>query len=250
MNRPFAYLSIVAATAFALIAVSGAQAIELPPKKRCVTPTMKIVKKGNRLFENDRWFTGRLHRAGCLDRARPKKFKAFSAQCKAKSRDADSYLSDLQENFAARLDNLLLKRQPELIGLDADEASLLKERKSVNRRIRNSSQRERGSLERQRRRIDRQLITVRTQRARINYSINTRAITRRGAAGVWLAYFDGVAFGCLKAFRGSPYLTVMREHFLVQFAAAQRVSPPPTRSNVETWSNLLSGRALTAASTQ
>jgi len=247
MKRPFVHLSIVAATAFALIAVSGAQAAELPPKKRCVTPTMKIVKKGNRLYKTDQWFTRRLHRVGCLDRARAKRFKAFSAQCKAKSRDADSYLSILQENFTARLDKLLLARQPRLIGLDADEASLLNERKAVNRRIRGAGRRGRASLERQRRRIDRQLITVRTQRARINYSINTRAITRQGAVGVWLAYFDGVSYGCLKAFRGSPYLTVMREHFLVQLAAAQRVSPPPTRSNVATWSNLLSGRALIAS---
>lgn len=238
MKRPLAYISVFAVAAFALFAVPGAQAVELPPKKRCVTPTMKIVKKGNRLYEKDQWFTRRLHRVGCLDRAKPKQFKAFSSQCKAKSRDADRYLTSLQGNFMRRLEDLLLKNQPRLIALDAEEVSLLNQRKAVNRRSRSAGKRQR---------IDRQLTTVRTQRARINYSINTRAITRQGAVGVWLAYFDGVAYGCLKAFRGSPYLTVMREHFLVQLAAAQRVSPPPTRSNVETWTNLLSGQALSPA---
>ncbi len=247
MKQPFACLSIVAVAALTLVVVSGAQAVELPPKKRCVTPTLKTVKKGNRQFKTDRWFIRRLHRADCLDRGTPRQFKAFSAQCKAKSRTADEYLSTLQENFIRRLDNLLLENQPRLLALDADESSLLNQRKAVNRRIRNSGERKRTSLERQRRKIDRQLITVRTKRARINYSINTRAITRQGAAGVWLTYFDGIAQGCLKAFRGSPYLTVTREHFLVQLAAAQRVSPPPTRSNVATWSNLLSGQALTSA---
>lgn len=244
MKRPFLYLSIVATAAFALFAVSGTQAAELPPKQRCVTPTLKVVKKGNRQYEKDRWFTGRLHRVGCLDRARPKKFKAFSTQCKAKSRSADRYLTALQDNFIERLNDLLLDRQPRLLALDAKEASLLNRRKDVNRQIRRSGPRQVARLERKRQRIDRRLITVRTQRARINYSMNTTAITRQGAAGVWLAYFDGVAYGCLKAFRGSPYLTTMREHFLVQLAAAQRVSPPPNRRNIATWTNLLSGQAL------
>jgi hypothetical protein len=247
MNRFLVCLSIVAATALALFSVSGAQAVEVPPKQRCVSPTMSIVKKGNRLYKSDRWFTRRLHRVGCLDRARPKQFKAFSKQCKAKSRDADGYLTSLQENFTRRFDELLLNNQPRLLSLDAREVSLLNQRKTVNRRIRHAGERKRVSLERQRRKIDRQLITVQTRRARINYSINTRAITRQGAVGVWLTYFDGVAYGCLKAFRGSPYLTVMREHFLVQLAAAQRVSPPPTRKNVATWTDLLSGQALTPA---
>jgi hypothetical protein len=184
---------------------------------------------------------------GCLDRARPKQFKAFSSQCKAKSRDADRYLTSLQSNFTSRLNDLLLQRQPRLLALDAEEVSLINQRRDVNRQIRKSGPRKRASLERKRQRIDRRLITVQTQVARINYSINTKAITRQGAAGVWLAYFDGVAFGCLKAFRGSPYLTVMREHFLVQLAAAQRVSPAPTRKNIATWTNLLSGQALTPA---
>jgi len=247
MKRPFACLSIVAVTAFVLLATSGAGAVELPPKKRCVTPALTTVKKGNRHFRTDRWFVRRLHRAGCLERGTPRRFSAFSARCKAKSHDADRYLSSLQANFIRRLDSLLLRQQPRLLALDADEVSLLNRRKRVNRKIRRTGHAGRGSLDRQRRKINRQLITVRTKRARINYSINTRAITRQGAAGVWLAYFDGVADGCLKAFRGSPYLTVMREHFLVQLAAAQHVSPPPTRANVATWSNLLSGRSLAPA---
>lgn len=247
MKRLFALLSIAAVTAFGLFSAAGAQALELPPKQRCVTPTLKTVKKGNRQFKNDRWFVRRLHRTGCLDRARPKAFKAFSAQCKAKTREADRYLSALQENFIERLDALLLENQPRLLRLDANEVSLLNERRAINRKIRSSAAGRRASLVRKRQAIDRRLITVRTKRARINYTINTRAITRNGATGVWLTYFDGAAYGCIKAFRGSPYLTVMREHFLVQLAAAQRVSPPPTRANVATWTNLLSGRALAPA---
>lgn len=250
MKRPFVSLAIVAATAFALLAVPGAQAVELPPNERCVTPTMQTVKKGNRQFRADRWFIRRLHRVGCLNRARPKQFRAFSAQCRAKSRDADRYLSSLQGNFIRRLDNFLLQNQPRLVNLDRKEISLLNERKAVNRRIRDAGEKRRAALERKRVGIDRRLITVQTQRARINYSINTRAITRQGAVGVWLTYFDGVAYGCLKAFRGSPYLTVMRKHFLVQLAAAQRVSPAPTRANVATWSNLLSGQALSPGGTR
>lgn len=247
MKGSLAGLLITTLAAFALLVTSGAQAVELPPKKRCVTPTMNIVKKGNRQFRTDSWFVRRLHRARCLDRVRPKQFKAFSAQCKTKSREANRYLSTLQGNFIQRLNSLLLNNQPRLLSLDADEISLLNRRRTVNRKIRNSGPNRRTSLKRQRAKINRELITVRTQRARINYSINTRAITRQGAVGVWLTYFDGVAHGCLKAFRGSPYLTVMREHFLVQLAAAQRVSPAPTRTNVTTWTNLLSGRALTPA---
>lgn len=247
MKRALAGLSVLAAIAFTLLTVSGAQAVKLPPKGKCVTPILKTVKKGNRHFRAERWFTRRLHRAGCLGRATPKRFKPFSARCKAKSSGADAYLSALQQNFILRLDALLLKNQPRLLRLDRREISLLNERKTVNRRIRNSGARKRASLKRRVRRINRQLVTVRTKRIRINYSMNTRAITRQGAAGVWLAYFDGVAHGCLKAFRGSPYLTVMREHFLVQFAAAQYVSPKPTRSNVATWSKLLSARTLIPA---
>lgn len=250
MKSPFSGLVIIALTAVALLTVPGAQAVELPPEKRCLAPTMKIAKQGNRQFRSDRWFVRRLHRVRCLDRARPKAFKAFSNQCKAKSRSADRYLSSLQANFIRRLDALLLDNQPRLIRLDAREATLLDQRRNVNRKIRSSGKRKRARLVQRRDRINRQLITVRTKRARINYSINTRAITRNGATGVWLAYFDGVAHGCLKAFRGSPYLTVMREHFLVQLAAAQRVSPAPTRHNVTTWTNLLSGRSLAPAATK
>jgi len=247
MKSPLACLSILVVTTAVLVGASGAQALELPPAKRCLAPTMKIVKKGNRQFKNDRWFVARLHRARCLDRARPRAFKPFSNRCKAESRDADAYLSSLQGNFIRRLDDLLLANQPRLLQLDAREVSLLNERKAVNRQIRHAGKRRRATLVQRRQRIDRQLVTVRTKRARINYSINTRAITRNGATGVWLAYFDGVAQGCLKAFRGSPYLTVMREHFLVQLAAAQRVSPAPTRTNIQTWTNLLSGQALSPA---
>lgn len=239
--------SIAVITAFAMFTASGAQAIELPPAKRCVTPILKTVKKGNRQAKPDRWFMRHLNRARCLDRAKPRQFKAFSARCKANSRSADSYLSRLQGNFILRLEAALLNNQPRLLNLDLKEASLLSERKTLNRRIRNSSSGRRTSLVRQRQSVDRQLITVRTKRARINYSMNTRAVTRRGAAGVWLAYFDGVAHGCLKAFRGSPYLNVMRKHFLLQLAAAQRVSPAPTRSGIATWTNLLSGHALAPA---
>jgi len=250
MKRSLTVLSVIAAAAFALLAASGSQAVKLPPKSHCIAPTLKTVKKGNRGFKPERWFTRRLHRAGCIGRANPKKFKAFSSECKAKTKSADAYLSTLQEDFTQRLDALLLNNQPRLLQLDAREISLLNERKAVNRQIRNSGPRKRASLNRRLRKIDQQLITVRTRRAQINYSMNTRAITRRGAAGVWLAYFDGVAYGCLKAFRASPYLTVMREHFLSQFAAAQYVSPRPTRANIATWSNLLSARALTPAGTQ
>jgi hypothetical protein len=247
MKSPLAFLSILAVTTATLFGASGAQALELPPVKRCLAPTMKIVKKGNRKFKPDSWFVQRLHRRGCLDRARPKAFKPFSNQCKAKSQSADSYLTTLQKNFILRLDELLLQNQPRLLRLDEQEISLLNQRKSVNRQIRNSSGSRRASLVRKRNGIDNQLVTIRTKRARINYRMNTQAITRSGATGVWLAYFDGVAHGCLKAFRGSPYLMVMREHFLVQLAAAQRVSPEPTRANIQTWTNLLSGRALSPA---
>lgn len=247
MKRPFACLTFLAVSAAVLLGASSAPALELPPAKRCVKPTLNIVKKGNRQFRDDRWFMQRLHRRGCLDRARPKAFKPFSHQCKARSRDADRYLASLQENFTTRFNELLLENQPALIRLDAREIALLEDRRTVNRKIRNAGKRRRAALLRQRRRIDNQLITVRTKRARINYRINTRAITGYGATGVWQAYFDGVAHGCLKAFRGSPYLMVMREHFLLQLAAAQRVSPAPTRANIKTWTNLLSGQVLAPA---
>jgi len=250
MKRSLAGLSVVVVTAFALFAASEAGAVQLPPKSNCVTPILKTVKKGNRKFKPERWFTRRLNRAGCLSPGNPRRFKPFSTVCRARAGSADAYLSNLQQGFVLRLDALLLDSQPRLLRLDRREISLLNERRQVNRQIRNSGRSRRASLRRRLRRINRQLVTVRTKRARINYSINTRAITRRGAAGVWLSYFDGVALGCLKAFRGSPYLTVMREHFLVQFAAAQYVSPKPTRSNIATWSNLLSARTLAPAGRQ
>ncbi|MDQ2700266.1 MAG: hypothetical protein M3Y23_02935 [Actinomycetota bacterium] len=243
MKRSFAALAVTAAVIFALFA-SGAQAAELPPNDRCTATTLKTVKKGNRLFKADSWFTRRLNRARCIGRAKPKRFKAFSSRCKAKTDRARNYLSLLQQRFIPRLDALLLNNQPRLIRLDAREISLLNQRRKVNRQFRDAGPDRRASLNRRSRKIEQQLITVRTKRARINYSINTRAITRRGAAGIWLTYFDGVAHGCLKAFRGSPYLTVMREHFLVQLAAAQYVSPRPNRSKTATWSNLLSARTL------
>ncbi len=248
MKRSLTALSAAALAAFAAVLIaSEAGAVQLPPKGHCVTPIVKTVKKGNRQFRAERWFTARLHRRGCLDRGEPKRFKPFSAQCKVKSGTTGAYLSTLQQGFIGRLDTLLLRNQPRLLRLDRREISLLDRRRAASRQIRSSGRKRRVHLERRIRKINRQLVTVRTKRARINYSINTRAITRRGAAGVWLAYFDGAAHGCLKAFRGSPYLTVMREHFLVQFAAAQYVSPKPTRSRIATWSGLLSSRRLITA---
>ncbi|MDQ2623404.1 MAG: hypothetical protein M3Y45_10255 [Actinomycetota bacterium] len=244
MKRSLTGLSVALICTLALVVVPTAHGAKLPPKANCVTPIIKTVKKGNRQFKAEGWFMKRLHRAGCLNRAKRKAFKPFSSQCKAKTRDADAYFSTLQENFILNLDRLLLKNQPRLLKLDSNELNLLNRRKSVNRQIRNSGPNKRASLRKQVRRIDRQLVTVRTKRARINYSMNTKAITRRGAAGVWLGYFDGAAHGCSKAFRGSPYLTMMREHFLTQFAAAQYVSAPPTRSNIATWTDLLSTRSL------
>lgn len=244
MKRSLPFLSVVLAGTLSLLAASQAEGVQLPPQGKCITPIIKTVKKGNRQFKAEGWFTKRLHRAGCLGRAKRKAFKPFSSQCKARTHDADAYLSTLQRSFIANLERLLLRNQPRLLSLDAKELDLLNERKAVNRQIRNSGPRKRASLNKRVRRIDRQLVTIRTKRARINHSMNTRAITRRGAAGVWLAYFDGAAHGCFKAFRGSPYLTVMREHFLTQLAAAQYVSPPPTRSNVAAWSSLLSARSL------
>lgn len=244
MKRSFAAYPVIAVLAFALLMASPAQAVELPPKNHCTATTLKTVKRGNRQFKPDRWFTQRLHRAGCLGRANPKRFRAYSVKCKAKTGQARNYLSSLQGDFILRLDVLLLNNQPRLIRLDSREISLFNRRRTVNRQIRKANRSQRASLIRRRQHINRQLITVRTKRARINYSINTRAIGRRDAAAVWLAYFDGVAHGCLKAFRGSPYLTVMREHFLVQLAAAQYVSPRPTRSVIAAWSNLLTVRGL------
>ncbi len=245
MTRSLAGLSFALVGALTLLVASNAHGAQLPPQGKCVTPIIKTVKKGNRQFKAEGWFTKRLHRAGCLGRAKRKSFKPFSSQCKAKTREADAYFSTLQQRFILNLDRLLLKNQPRLLTLDRNELTLLNRRKAVNRQIRNSGQRKRASLNREVRRINQRLVTVRTKRARINHSMNTKAITRRGAAGVWLGYFDGAAHGCFKAFRGSPFLTVMREHFLIQLAAAQYVSPPPTRSNVATWTDLLSARSLT-----
>lgn len=244
MKSLLSSLFVVAVIAFALLATSGAEAIKLPAKVGCVTPTLKTVKQGNRHFKAERWFARRLHRSGCLGRAKPKRFKPFSAGCRARASDAGEWLSTLQQSFILRLDRLLLKNRSRLVRLDRREITLLNRRKALNRQIRSSAQRKRSSLQGRVAKIDRQLVTIRTKRARINYSMNVRAITRRGAAGVWLAYFDGVVHGCLKAFRGSPYLVVMREHFLVQFAAAERVSPRPTRSGISTWTDLLLARTL------
>lgn len=244
MTRSVSGLSVALICTLALAVVPAAHGVQLPPKKKCITPVIKTVKKGNRQFRPEGWFMKRLHRSDCLNRAKPKAFKPFSAQCKARTRDAGAYFSTLQENFILNLDRLLLNNQSRLLSLDARELSLLNQRKTVNRQIRNSGRNRRASLRKKMRRIDRQLVTVRTKRARINHSMNTKAITRRGAAAVWLGYFDGTAHGCSKAFRGSPYLTMMRKHFLTQLAAAQYVSPPPTRSNIATWTDLLNARSL------
>lgn len=244
MRRSFPALAVAVIGTLSLLAASSAQAVRLPPPGKCVTPIVKTVKKGNRRSKAEGWFTQRLHRAGCLGRAKRKAFKPFSAECKTKANEVGAYLSGLQGRFVANLDRLLLRNQPRLLELDREELTLLNRRKAVNRQIRDSGRRKRASLRQRVRRIDNRLVTVRTKRARINHSMNTRAITRRGAAAVWLVYFDGAAHGCFKAFRGSPYLTAMREHFLTQLAAAQYVSPPPSRSNVAAWSDLLSARGL------
>lgn len=228
-----------------LLLPSIAEGAVLPPSPRCTTHTLKTVKKGDRQSRAERWFTRRLHRAGCLDRRNPApRFRPFSKQCKAKNRHIDAYYGTLLEGFLERLNGLLLANQPRLLRLDQKELSLLQRRRGLRQKAGRSGRAKRQRLQRRIDRINRQLVTVRTKRARINHRMNAKAITRRGAASVWLGLFDGEVSGCVKPFRNSPYLVTMRKYFLLQLAARDRVTPPPTRRQMATWGEVLSLRGL------
>lgn len=229
----------------ALLVPPIASGAELPPTKRCTTQTLKTVKKGDRQRRAERWFTRRLHRAGCLDRGNPApRFRPFSAKCRAKTGHIDEYYGRLQVGFLERLNGLLLANQPRLLQLDSRELSLIQRRRALRMRADRSGRAKRRAVQRKINSVNRQLITVRTKRARINHRMNSKAITRRGAAGVWLGLFDGEVSGCIKAFHNSPYLVAMRKHFLLQLAARDRVTPPPTRRQTAVWSDVLSFRGL------
>lgn len=223
----------------------GAYGAELPPGKRCTTKTLKTVKKGIRKDRAERWFTRTLRRAGCLKRGNPTpRFKPYSRQCKAKTRHINRYYDRLQDRFLERLNLLLLNNQPRLLRLDAKELNLIQRRRKLGKKARRSGPAKRRALQRRIRKINNRLVTIRTKRARINHRMNGKAITRRGAAGVWLGLFDGEVSGCVKPFRQSPYLNAMRKHFLLQLAARDRVTPPPTRRQTATWTDILTFRGL------
>lgn len=242
MNPRLTGLVAAAVALLVLALVPSAGAIQRSPGPNCTTATLKTVKRGNNRAKPEAWFTRRLRRSGCLKRGNPTPpFKPFSSHCRKKTGKLDGYISRLGESFTARLEQLMLANQPRLLQLDSRELTLLRQRQSANREIRTTAGPDRRRvLRRQVRRIDSQLLTVRTKRARINYRMNTKAITRSGAAGIWLSMFDGEVSGCSRPFRTSPYQVSMRGNLALLLAANQLVTPVPTRSSLKPWNEILS----------